>query len=269
MQEDEFLGGSIAFNPSWLSNWKILYSGARLDSSNTRHKLISQRHSFCYIRPPRLNCFAPNKVFSPNADSIQDTVTVAINVEDESQIKSWRAEFVDENKENKRVYQESLLSLQQGLRLSDVPKLIFSNRHHLRIPQEIEWDGRVFSETEADKSQWPVYGSYTFKLSVTDEFGNESQCELPGFIIDNERPEIKVALPKDDFDLASNKFPMALFEVINGKNNDRIRFQVNNKLLFETNFINKDLEPSYTWQGNLTNGKQASTGVYNQGICNG
>lgn len=266
LQEQEFFGGSVGFNPTWLSDWKIIYSGAKLESNDARHKInITKTFFSADIRQPRLNCSAPRKVFSPNADSIQDTVTVHINVEDESQIKSWKAEFINENKENKRVYQQSLLSLRKSLRLADVPKIFFSNRHHLRFPQEIEWDGRVFSETTAEQGQWPVYGNYTFKLSVTDEFGNESRCQLPGFVIDNERPEIKVSLPKDHFDLTSTDFPIALFEVSNAKDDDMVKIQVlneKNKVILESNLLNKNFEPSYTWQGKLANGSGASTGVY-------
>jgi outer membrane protein OmpA-like peptidoglycan-associated protein len=137
-------------------------------------------------KPPVIDLkYSDTPYFSPNNDGKADTLVVPITITDQSYIASWSVEIKDEKGNVVRVIENKEQRF-ESFNMKDFFHRIITSKKQIDIPPAIVWDGiRSTGDLAPD-------GTYTFKVTSTDELGNKAVTSEYKTVIKNRPPEIAI-----------------------------------------------------------------------------
>ncbi len=211
--------------------------------------------------PPEIEVDYPKPVyFSPNNDGVQDELLVPVTISDERDVVAWS--FVVQDAEGNTVRTiENKESRPEMQDLRSFWAVLTSVKQGVALPEQIRWDGSTDSgDTARD-------GSYTFRITATDDNGNTDSLEEHTVHIDNTPPQITVRPPSGanamifspDGDGNKDSFTIAL----SGSKEDQWKAEFMNAGGTVVRTITTDGEPQNTaWDGKTDSGSIVPDGVY-------
>lgn len=211
--------------------------------------------------PPEIAVDYPEPVyFSPNSDGVQDELLVPVTVSDERDIVAWSFVVQDDTGDTVRTIEnkEARPEMQD---LRSFWTVLTSARQGVALPDQIRWDGSTDSgETAPD-------GSYTFRITATDDNGNTGLIEAHTVTIDNTPPQITARPPtganamifSPDGDGNKDTFTVAL----SGSKEDLWKAEFMDAAGTVVRTITTTGEPQdTTWNGQTDSGSIVPDGVY-------
>ncbi len=212
-------------------------------------------------QPPKIQFETPGMIyFSPNADGIQDEVSIPWTITDERFILSWEIEVrnaegkVVRTIRNKEIRPE-LQNFQNFLeRLTYVKKGV-------AIPDTLRWDGRT------DAGDVAPEGIYTLIVRAEDDNQNRSETEPFPVTLDTVKPKIDLPQIADSLKIFSPdgdglKDELVLPITTSTENLWTLRVTNSAEQVVRTiKFENKQLN-QITWDGKDDQGNQVPDGVY-------
>ncbi len=199
---------------------------------------------------------------SPNHDGTQDFVMFGLDVEDESRIKGWRFQIVDQEGRTIKDYRMSERDIIQGLTFKTFFKRLFQKKVSMVVPEKIMWDG---TDNEGSIA---ADGKYSWSFYTWDERDNIASKKKGLIIVDNNSP--KVSLLNDDNLFSPNgdnrKDKLVIIQKVNSEYDDEWQagFTDSSGTVVKHYAWKGNDIPSYvSWDGKNDNGEDSPEGLYN------
>lgn len=138
-------------------------------------------------RPPEITVEASQPIFfSPNADGVQDEVSLPWSIRDERFLASWTVEIKNQEGQVVRTLRNKELRPElQGLE-SFFDRLL-AVKEGVPVPETLRWDGRMDDGTIAPE------GTYTLHIRATDDNGNTRSLDPLTVVLDLTPPQIRIS----------------------------------------------------------------------------
>ncbi len=188
--------------------------------------------------PPKADIqFEENKgtdtiYISPNYDGAQDSVTIDMNVKDNTQLRDWEVAIVDEQGTIVKKYvSPDIRALKGKLTFMKVMGKMIEKKKEVPVPQKIVWDGKN------DAGQPVKDGAYKIVLTARDENKNTTKTAAKTIVIDTVAPKAEI------------KSDLMLFSPNGDGVKDTVSFSLNT-------------EKKADWNGQITDDKGKSVRQY-------
>ncbi|GEM_PF-633405 len=216
--------------------------------------------------PPKVDFgFEENKdsdfiFISPNYDGAQDMVTINMNIKDNTQLRDWKVEIMNDKQQAVKTFTSPDISTWQGkLTVGKVLTKMFEKRKEVPVPQKIIWDGK-------DQNGLPLTdGEYKIVITARDENLNVIKTPTKNIVIDTVAPKAEI---KSDLMLFSPngdgaKDVVTFFNDATGDDtwNAEIK-DSSGKTVRKYDWKDKTPDGKIVWDGTDETGKEVAEGVY-------
>jgi flagellar hook assembly protein FlgD/outer membrane protein OmpA-like peptidoglycan-associated protein len=136
--------------------------------------------------PPVITYIQHDSYMSPNLDGVKDNLVIDLNIKDERYVTMWKVEISDDKGNIVRTI-SGKEQRAETMKAKDVIKKYFSPKSGIRIPKQVNWDGKN------DKGEVVPDGKYMFKFYAMDDNKNINKdgTQAGTVIVKTDKPEIK------------------------------------------------------------------------------
>jgi len=138
--------------------------------------------------PPKISEKPDLTNFSPNFDGKDDYIHFSQKVDDDSRIKGWKLQILNDKGKLVKEYRMSERDVVQGLSFTGFFKKIFQKKESMIVPDKILWDGTD------KKGKMQKDGRYTYAFVAWDERDNIAKKRTGYLYLDNTPPEVKLSI---------------------------------------------------------------------------
>jgi outer membrane protein OmpA-like peptidoglycan-associated protein/flagellar hook assembly protein FlgD len=208
--------------------------------------------------PPDIKVNAPEEIYiSPNLDGTQDNMLLPIAISDQRLIKGYRLVIKDsQGKVVREIVNKD--ERPENIDLKTIVDRLLYVKSGITIPPALRWDG------ESDKGTLVPDGTYTYYLEAWDDNDNKSQTPERKIIVDNTKPEAKLASPYLIFSPNDDGNKDTLKVDLTGSKEDLWKASIEDaegREVFHKEW--QETGPAnFEWDGKDNNGKLLADGVY-------
>jgi len=211
-------------------------------------------------KPPVTKIKSDKLYLSPNHDGIQDYVIFDLNVEDQSRIKGWKLQVLDENKKIVKEFKTSDRDTIDGLTIKGFFKRLFQKKTSLNVPEKIMWDGTN------KKGKVVSDGKYGYAFNAWDGRDNISVAKRGSVFIDNTPPNVKLSVKENLFspngDNKKDEFIITQNIVSEPADNWKACLKDSNGKIVKNFSWTGTVPNQIIWDGKDEAGKKAPEGLY-------
>ena len=248
--EAEKFKGSVDYAMSYAS-----------ESSLTHFLGVTAEYGALDRKPPVTKIKSDKLYLSPNHDGVQDYVVFDLNVEDQSRIKGWKLQVIDENKKVVKEFKTSDRDTIEGLTLKGFFKRILQKKTSLVVPPKVMWDG-----TDSKGKVVPD-GKYTYAFNATDGRDNIALVKRGSVFIDNTLPNVKLSVTENLFSPNGDnkKDEFVISQNITSSPADKWKASLKDakgKVVKQFSWAGTSVPSKVVWDGKDDLGNDVAEGVY-------
>jgi len=135
-------------------NYALSYSG---DRGVNHFAGITLEYGSLDHEPPVLSITPDYTYISPNYDGVQDYLIFDIDVRDQSRIRGWKLQILNEKDTIVKEFKMSDREIDESLTVSGLYKRLLSTKEAMKVPEKILWDGTDNSGIKLADGKYKYY----------------------------------------------------------------------------------------------------------------